>query len=134
METRFRFIVSYDLQAEYEEIGTGRRYLVRHGCHHGNTRDDYLPTVKAEVGTVRCRSWGKLEDAVHDFPPRDVVEYFSHADGVLVPLVGARFSADWQIEYDGPVPETVEVWGGSTTMLRAWEEHCARQTAAAAAR
>lgn len=124
MKERFQFKVAYDLECEYVDRLTGRTYRVRHGCHHGNTREDYLPTIKALIGTVRNDGYGTDESA-HEFPPEDVIEAFRQQNGM--PIVGARFTSDWQVEYsNGRKPAVVEVWGGTTTQLLAWAGYCSQ--------
>jgi hypothetical protein len=95
-----RFVVSYDLEVEYEI--DGRNYRVRHGMHNSNTSEDYRPAVRATVGTVMHRDSRRM----HEFPPREVVALFPG-------MVGARWREDWAVEYDGPAPRIFERWDGT---------------------
>lgn len=119
-EERFKFRVSYDLESAYVDVGTGRAYRLRLGCHHSITRKDYLSTVQALVGAVINEAYGRV--SAHEFPPANVVRDMRKMVGV--PLVGARFREDWTVEYNGPKPHVSLMWRGTTTMLTAWAGLC----------
>ena len=116
-DARFQFRVSYDLECEYVDRTTGLTYRLRLGCHHSNTRDDYLPTVQALIGTV-TRKWRDAGGSYHEFPPDDVVAMFAAQCGV--PLVGAKYEREtWRVLYNGRRPHVSLVWSGTTSMLTA---------------
>ena len=122
MTLQVDFKLSFDLSHEYNVVlddGTRGRVKVRVGMHRSITREDYQDTVKAEIGTVR---WDTSEH-FHAFPPVELVQHFEEAFGI--PLVGARFTDTFEVEYDGAAPPAPRlVWSDSTWMNPAWEARC----------
>ena len=101
-----RFLVFYAGGVEYDIAG--RRYHVR---YFANKRMPYnngvLEQKIAEVGTVRHDETAHW----HNFPPAEVVALFPR-------FVGARFTQDYRMEYDGPAPRTIPARPSPNTSWR----------------
>lgn len=95
MDMTPRFKVSYDGESEYD-VGP-YTVRVRRFAHARNTRDDYFPTVRKQVGTIMNRDYGNY----HKFPPPEVCAFWPDA-------VPARWTEDFQVEYLGPAPRIVD--------------------------
>jgi len=128
---KLRFKCGYDLETEYVVEGgayDGMPILVRVGMHEQNTRGDYQPTIRKLIGTVRRGYWfGQEEDekGYHEYPPAEVIALV--ASEWSIPLVPARWTDEWEVEYMGKAPSApIPVWGGTTWMCPEWEEHCKR--------
>ncbi len=101
-----KFVVSYDLEAEYDF--QGKRYRIRVGAHRSLTNPEYFPKIVKCIGTVMHHDHREF----HTFPDREVVKVFSEMEGF--PLVGARWKDDYSdVEYDG---ERGDLWGDEHTV------------------
>lgn len=94
--TKPEFKVSYAGEVEYRV--DGKLYRVRYFANPRMGYNDgvYDNDIQSSVGTVR-NSWRDGCEYMHQFPPREVVALFPG-------FVGARYTEDFQTEYDGPRP------------------------------
>jgi hypothetical protein len=128
-----RFKVGFDMATEYDVVGENwqtTRVKVRIGAHTCNSSGEYMPAVMQTIGTVMVETWGRP----HTFPSPEIVAHFRASYGI--PLVGARWSPTWGVEYDGPAPSApikVHPWRDGTewTWLSAeWHAKCEAERAA----
>jgi hypothetical protein len=85
-----RFVCGYAGETDYTY--KGRKYAVRHWAgDDGKYNGDYYATgIRPLVGCIRSddsKHW-------HEFPPAEVLAFFPD-------MVGARFTADYRVEYMG---------------------------------
>jgi hypothetical protein len=105
-----RFKVGFNMTTEYDVVLEDWRVIrvaVRVGAHtlingRGNdeTADGMSTWVLPTIGTVMHEANGT--GASHRFPDPAIVEHFRTSYGI--PLVGARWSDSWAIEYNGASP------------------------------
>ena len=96
-----QFLSSYRGESTYKwhEKTYALRYFAQNDGHYN--KGVYEKDIEPLVGCVIAR----YHKACHLFPPRELLEFFPG-------YIGARFTRNFTVEYDGDKPETVKSVGG----------------------